>query len=140
MTLKSAFEDLSRTTLRAVLGCLGKLEYLAGLRARQGDYSHWGFEKVHGQATANTTLVTAHREAVSTVLSMPLSELLEDVEKSSNEKGVGSDIYVDGIAARGSELLPNNPGPGTARHLNSVLRALSGLARSREQNATRRAS
>lgn len=139
MTLKSAFEDLSRTTLRAVLGCLGKLEYLAGLRAHQGDYSHWGFEKVHGQATANTTLMAAHREAVSTVLSMPLSDLLEDVEKSSQEKGVGSDIYVDRIAAHGEGLLPNNPGPGTGRHLNSVLRALSRLARKRERNATRQA-
>jgi len=61
MTLKSAFEDLSRTTLRAVFGCLGKLEYLAGLRAHEGDYEHWGFGKVYGQATANKALGTAHQ-------------------------------------------------------------------------------
>ena len=140
MTLKSAFDDLSRTTLRAVLGCLGKLEYLAGLRARGADYSHWGFHKVHGQATANTTLLTAHREAVSTVLSMPLAGLLEDVENSSHATGVDPQIYVEGIAQHGAELLPDKPGPGTARHLSSVLRALSGLVRSRERNATPRAS
>ena len=140
MTLKSAFEDLSRTTLRAVLGCLGKLDYLAGLRARQGDYSHWGFQKVHGQATANTTLITAHREAVSTVLSMPLASLLEDVENSSHGNGVDPQQYVEGIARHGVDLLPDKPGPGTARHLNSVLRALSGLVRNRERNATRQAS
>jgi len=36
MTLKSALEDLSRTTLEAVVGCLRKLEYLAGLHEPKG--------------------------------------------------------------------------------------------------------
>ena len=123
--------------MRAVAGCLGKLEYLAGLRTR-GDYSHWGFQKVHGHATASATLMTAHREAVSTVLSMPLKTLLEDVENSSQTAGADPVGYVEKIAEHGKELLPDQPGPGTARHLNSVLRALSGLVR--ERNATRRAS
>lgn len=140
MTLKSAFEDLSRTTLRAVFGCLGKLEYLAGLRAHQGDYAHWGFGKVHGQATANTTLSTAHQEAVSAVLSMPLSNLLEDVENSSREKGIDPESYLRNLSGHGRGLLPQEPGPGSARHLSSVLRALSGLVRNREENATHRAS
>lgn len=140
MTLKSAFEDLSRTTLRAVFGCLGKLEYLAGLRAHQGDYAHWGFGKVHGQATANTTLSTAHQEAVSAVLSMPLSNLLEDIENTSRAKGVNPDDYMRSLSRQGRGLLPQDPGAGSARHLSSVLRALSGLVRNREQNATHRAS
>jgi len=46
MTLKSAFEDLSRTTLKAIAGCLRKLEYLAGLRERERDYLHWGFRRI----------------------------------------------------------------------------------------------
>lgn len=140
MTLKSAFEDLSRTTLRAVFGCLGKLEYLAGLRAHQGDYAHWGFGKVHGHATANTTLGTAHLEAVSAVLSMPLASLLEDVESSSQTKGIDPEDYIRSLARQGQALLPQTPGPGSARHLSSVLRALSGLVRNREPNATHRAS
>ena len=140
MTLKSAFDDLSRTTLRAVLGYLGKLEYLAGLRAHQGDYAHWGFGKVHGHATANTTLDTAHREAVSAVLSMPLFQLLEDVESSSQAKQIEPENYVRDLRRKGDELLPQAPGPGSARHLSSVLRALSGLVRNREANATHRAS
>src|ERR1700741_4784219 len=78
MTLKSAFEDLSHTTLEAVAGCLRKLEYLAGLRHRAGDYAHWGMGKVYGRTTANQALGTAHREAVSEVLSTPLGVLLED--------------------------------------------------------------
>jgi len=100
MTLKSAFEDLSRTTLRAVFGCLGKLEYLAGLRAHEGDYAHWGFGKVHGHAAANKALGTAHHEAVSEVLSMPLGRLLEDVQESSRAAGVEIEEYLVKLAQR----------------------------------------
>jgi hypothetical protein len=140
MTLKSAFEDLSRTTLRAVFGCFGKLEYLAGLRAHEGDYAHWGFGKVYGQATANKTLGAAHREAISEVLSTPLAQLLEDVEKSSQEAGVEVEGYLDKLTDRGETLLPDKPGAGSARHLNSVLHALSGLIRHRKGSATAPAS
>jgi hypothetical protein len=140
MTFKSAFEDLSRTTLEAVAGCLRKLEYLAGLRQSKGDYSHWGFSKVYGDVPAKTALITAHREAVSEVLSTPLRELLEDVETTTLRAGMDTEKYLEGLARKQQELLPNNPGAGSARHLSSVLHALLGLEKSRERNATRRAS
>lgn len=140
MTLKSAFEDLSRTTLRAVGGCLRKLEYLASLQSRAGDYKHWGFGKVYGQTTANNVLTTAHREVVSQVLSTPLKSLLEDVEASTEEIGVEPTRYLEGLAQHSKSLLPKDPGVGSARHLSSVLRALLGLERTRAKNATRRAS
>jgi hypothetical protein len=141
MTLKSAFDDLSRTTLRAIVGCLQKLEYLAGLRAREGDYSHWGFGKVYGQATANRTLEAAHRETVSQVLSTPLSELLDDVENSSQPgTEAGVEQYLERLAGQKEVLLPRNPGIGAARHLSSVLHALLGLERNRRRSSTRRAS
>jgi len=140
MTLKSALEDLSHTTLEAVAGGLRKLEYLAGLRARAGDYTHWGFGKVYGRTTANKALGTAHREVVSEVLSTPLGRLLEDVEKSSAQAGVDPECYLGDLTRRGNALLPSDPGAGSARHLSSVLHALLGLERTRERNATRRAS
>ena len=140
MTLKSALEDLSHTTLEALSGCLRKLEYLAGLRESQGKYSHWGFTKVYGETPANKALRTAHRSAVSEVLSTPLGRLLEDAEVSCAKVEVGPEEYLERLAGKQDDLLPNDPGPGSARHLNSVLRALLGLERSRERNATRRAS
>jgi hypothetical protein len=140
MTLKSALDDLSRTTLEAVAGCLRKLEYLAGLRHRAGDYSHWGMGKVYGRTTANKALGTAHREVVSEVLSTPLGQLMEDVETSSEQAGLDAEEYLGNLAQRGDALLPNDPGAGSARHLSSVLRALAGLERTRQRNATRRAS
>jgi hypothetical protein len=140
MTLKSAFEDLSRTTLKALSGCLRKLEYLAGLRGAEGDYAHWGFRKTFGQANANKAIATAHREVVSEVLSTPLGRLLQDVENSSQTAGIEVEGYLEKLAQQSERLLPENPGPGSARHLSSVLHALLGLERNRERNATGRAS
>ncbi len=139
MTLKSALEDLSQTTLEAISGVLLRLEYLAGLRG-SGDYSHWGFSKVHGLTTAKNALRDAHRAVVSDVLSTPLKTLLEDVESSSACSGVDPASYLDGLRKKQGNLLPSNPGAGSARHLNSVLYALLGLERNRRRRATRQAS
>jgi hypothetical protein len=139
MSLRSALEDLSRTTLQAVSGCLQRLEYLAGLRANHS-YKHWGFGKVYGQTTANKALESAHHEAVSQVLSTPLATLLEDVKDSTTESGTDAQNYLEKLSKNGKDLLPESPGAGSARHLRSVLCALSGLQRNLSRNANDRAS
>lgn len=128
MNLHSPSEDLEHT-LRAISGALRKLEYLSGLRNRSGGYTHWGMAKVHGDRAASSALSQAHRSVVSRVLSMPLRELLEDAKKCSEVVGLLPEIYLEHLAARGSYLLPPEPGAGSQRHLNSTLRALSELAR-----------
>lgn len=133
-------EDLSRTTLKAVSGCLRRLEYLAGLRGGEGSYRHWGFKRVYGDTNANQAISTAHHEAVSEVLSTPLGSLLQDVESSNQTTGIEVESYLEKLANSSERLLPKDPGPGSARHLSSVLHALLGLERNRERNATRRAS
>jgi len=140
MTLKSALEDLTRSTLRAISGCLQRLEYLSGLRERGEGYSHWGFEKLHGESAANKALAEAHSSAVSNVLSTPLSKLLSDVQSSTQAEVQNTEAYLRGLSQKGSELLPNNPGPGSARHLSSVLHALLGLEKNRRKAATRQVS
>lgn len=140
MTFKSALEDLSRSTLRAISGYLQKLEYLAGLRNKGDLYSHWGFGKVHGELVANKALNEAHRSAVSQVLSTPLSSLLADVESSAVAEGQDPQKYLERLSDKGEVLLPSNPGPGAARHLSSVLHALLGLEKHRGKSATHQAS
>lgn len=140
MTLKSATEDLSGTTLEAISGCLRRLEYLDGLRTFSGAYWHWGFNKVHGNQAANIALQEAHRATVSEILCTPLRTLLSDVELSSHSSGMEAGQYLERLQEKGEELLPSKPGAGSARHLSSVLHALQGLHRSRQRNATRRAS
>lgn len=140
MTLKSALEDLSRSTLEAVRGCLQKVEYLSHLRSKGESYSHWGFRKLHGESASNKALTEAHKASVSQVLSTPLAKLLADVETATEEEGQNTEAYLRSLSEKGSVLLPSNPGPGATRHFSSVLHALLGLEKHRAKNASRRAS
>ena len=133
MTLKSAFQDLSETTLGALADCLKRLEYLGSLRKVRGGYWHWGFSKLHGEAAARKAFHEAHRAAVSEVLCTPLRTLLQNAESSSQNAGVDPEGYLENLGK--AELLPADPGAGSARHLNSVLHALLGLERNRKLNA-----
>jgi len=139
MTLKSALQDLKETTLAAVSGLLGKLGYLASLRA-QGRYEHWGMEAVHGQDSSERAIRTAHAEVVAGVLRTPLASLEEDLEESSRGSGVPPQMYVERLREHVEDLLPGErkDSPATG-HLNSVLVALSSLAKNRGR-ATRSTS
>jgi hypothetical protein len=136
MTLLSALEDLQRTTLKAVAGYLRRLEYLSGLRNREGGYAHWGLGRVYGELAAKRALAQAHRAALSKVLSTPIRELVKDARESSELDGVPPAAYVEKLSARTAELLPPEPGAGSARHLSSVLHALSSLLRNQKPDAT----
>ena len=84
MTLKSAVEDLVGTTLAAVSGIFGKLEYISSLRdAGREPYAHWGLARVYGEAAAQEALAEAHRLLFLRVLHTPLSELRNDMMLSS---------------------------------------------------------
>ena len=131
MTLKSALQDVKETTLAAVSGLMGKLVYLASLRRAQGRYEHWGMELVHGPESSDRALKTAHTEIVAGVLRMPLSTLVEDLDASSRGTAMTVQAYVDGMRDRFEDLLPGERQAPSATHLNSVLLALSMLAKNR---------
>jgi hypothetical protein len=135
MTLLSALEDLQETTLRAFAGCLNKLEYLAGLRDKGGGYEHWGLARVYGDLAARKALARAHRSLLSKVLAMPIRKLAEDAKQSSEVSGIPPAAYVERLAAASPNLLPQGPGAGSARHLSSVLHALSSLLKNPKAGA-----
>ena len=137
MTLHSALEDLHETTLRAFTGCLNKLEYLSGLREKSGNYEHWGLSRVYGDLAAKRALARAHRSLLSKVLAMPIRKLVEDAKQSSQIAGVPADAYVERLATTTPNLLPQGPGAGSARHLSSVLHALSSLLKTPREDANR---
>ena len=140
MTFKSALQDVKETTLAAVTGLLGKLRYLASLRRDQGSYRHWGMSLVHGAESSESALKTAHAEVVTAVLRSPLPSLLEDLHRSSSQNGVTGAEYVEEMRVRFDSLLPGDAKDAAAAgHLNSVLLALSALARARGR-ATRSTS
>jgi hypothetical protein len=133
MTLKSALQDLRETTLAAVSGLLAKLAYLGSLRRREGGYLHWGMSRVHGEESSERALKVAHSEVLSKVLRTPIEELVEDLRESNRDNQQSAGAYVEGMREQLSELLPSPEDAASARHLNSVLVALSNLEKNRKR-------
>lgn len=132
MTLKSALQDVKETTLAAVKGLLGKLAYVASLRRGRGRYEHWGMETVHGTESTERALKTAHSEIVGSILRTPLASMIHDLEESSQASHTTARRYLADMQARFPDLLPGErQETPTAKHLNSVLVALSALERNR---------
>lgn len=134
MTLKSALQDLRESTLAAVSGLLAKLSYLASLRSREAGYRHWGLSLVHGEESSQRALKAAHSEALSAVLRTPIPELEEDLRESSRDSAKTEEAYIEGMREQLTELLPSTQEKAAARHLNSVLVALSMLEKNRKRS------
>ena len=137
MPIFSPQEDLQKTTLKAIGGSLRRLEYLAHLRDKEGGYSHWGLSRVYGDLRAKRALADAHRAQLSLILATPLRNLEKDVRRSSDEAGLAPGVYLEKLSRSAFQLLPPNPGAGSARHLSSMLHALSSLLKARGPGANR---
>jgi len=137
MTLKSATEDVVGTTLAAVSGIFGKLEYISSLReVGREPYSHWGLSRVYGGAVAQEALADVHRLLFLKVLHTPLSELQSDMMLSSEASQMKPEAYVENLRRRLPILVPQDLGGGSIRHFSSVLHALSTLASHRTRIPT----
>lgn len=133
MTLKSALQDLRETTLGAVSGLLAKLRYLGSLRRPGGGYLHWGMSLVHGEEASERAMKSAHTEVLSTVLRTPIADLEGDLRESSQVSKQTAASYVEGMRQQFDDLLPSAEDEASARHLNSVLVALSSLEKNRKR-------
>jgi hypothetical protein len=82
---------------------------------------------VHGEESSDRALKAAHTEVLSDVLRTPIAELENDLQESSRDSQKTEEAYVEGMREQLSELLPSPEDAASARHLNSVLVALSSL-------------
>ena len=143
MTLKSALEDFSETTLAAIAGSLGRFAYVARLRESVGEpYTHWGLRRVYGEQAAQQAIAEAHRKLFLQLLRTPLRSLMTDLQISAEYSEGSLTEYVERLRSRCGALLPAELGGGSARHFNSVLHALALLASAPTQtppDANRRA-
>lgn len=133
MTLKSALQDLRETTLAAISGLLAKLAYLGSLHRREGGYKHWGMTLVHGEDASDRAWKQAHADVLTKVLRTPISELEEDLQESSKSAQEPARAYVESMRQQINDLLPSPQDPAAAKHLNSVLVALSSLEKTRKR-------
>jgi hypothetical protein len=139
MTFLSASEDFLATTLAALPGVWGKLQYLSGLRSEGGAYDHWGLTRLHGEAAVQQALGEAHRAVFLRILRTPLAPLLEEAGLSAAEQELDAESYLRSLSQESPALLPHDLGGGMEAHFSSVLKALSKLAQARS-TATRRAA
>lgn len=139
MTLLSVSEDVLATTLAALPGMWGKLQYISELRDDGGAYEHWGLTRLHGEAPVQRALGEAHRDIFLHILRTPLARLLEDACLSAADREQEAASYLQELSAVSRALLPADPGGGSEPHFNSVLKALSRLAQARS-SATHRAA
>ena len=116
----------ARTDLPASCATTGELG------KREGGYLHWGMSLVHGEESSERALKAAHAEVLSTVLRTPIADLVEDLRESNQDNQQTAEAYVDGMREQLSALLPLPQDAPTARHLNSVLIALSSLEKNRK--------
>jgi hypothetical protein len=127
MPFLSAADDFLNT-LKAIPCFWTRLRYLGGLRRRNGNPSHWGLERVHGQNAAEQAIRDAQQAVFAQVLRRPLKELLEDGRLSAAEDGLACIQFFERLSEQKKTLLPETLGGGPARHFNSVLMAMSALS------------
>jgi hypothetical protein len=87
---------------------------------------------VHGEESSERALQAAHADVLSKVLRTPISELVEDLRESSRGTEESAEAYVKNMRQQFSELLPSPQDEASARHLNSVLVALSTLEKNQK--------
>lgn len=125
---RSPADDFCNGTLKAVPGTLAKLQYLASLRQQDGDYFHWGLARVHGKATANEVIETAHSDVFASVLRTPIRSLWEEAGTMAENQSESVADYLRRLTESGEALVPRQLHGGVKRHFRSVLLALCSLA------------
>jgi hypothetical protein len=126
--IDSPVDDFCRTTLRAVSGTLGKLQYVAGLRQGNGEYFHWGMARTHGEAVASLAIGQSHTNLFLQMLRTPIRTLWDEAEELSRKQSTDIRDYLGRLSEHGEALIPLQLQGGTERHFNSVLLALCCLA------------
>lgn len=143
MTVYSPYDDFMHRTVDQIEGLWMKLEYIAGLRQKDGEYDHWGMARVFGPTASQKAIEQAHRAIMQALLRMPLRDLLEDMSKAAAAQGRAVGDYAAELNARLERVMPKQMGGGSGRHFSSVLMALASLAeacRPTHTVATRRVS
>jgi hypothetical protein len=128
MKLLSPNDEFVLNTLNEVPGCLGKLEYLNGLRDEQSQIRHWGLEKIHGAEKAKMALENAYLILLRKMLETPLRELWNEIQQGCEKSGEKTGTKLQTIQLHITEHIPSAMGPAQRAHIKLVLDVLCLLA------------
>jgi hypothetical protein len=80
MRFYSPEEDIVVNTLAAIPSCIERLNFLLDIREADGEFAHWGLERVHGKTRARAAINQAYRSVLRDVLKTPVKNLCQEVE------------------------------------------------------------
>lgn|GEM_PF-3550139 len=128
MKLLSANDEFVLNTLNEVPGCLGKLEYLNGLRDEHDQFRHWGLEKIYGIRKASAALDNAYLLLLRKMLETPMRELWNEIQQGCEVSGEKTGAKVQAIQSQITDHIPIVMGISQRSHIKLVLDVLCLLA------------
>jgi hypothetical protein len=93
MTFLNAYDDFMQS-VGAFVSPLEKLEYLDSLRDDRRTVSHWGLEKVHGIAAAQTAYAQAGNAICAELLRTPLRSLWQVASRPQPNQPVSDRLRI----------------------------------------------
>lgn len=103
---------------------------MAALHDGDGNYSHWGMGRVHGEGAARRAIRSSHVAVLARVLRTPLRELAEDLSYSASGEQITPLEFLLSLKKLTPQALPEGPMPASQKHFTAVLHALLALAQS----------
>jgi hypothetical protein len=129
MPLITAYRDFLRS-LNAVPGLWNKLHYLAKLR-EGATYGHWGLIKIHGKAATTEAIEGVHQILVTETLRRSIPELVEELDRFSEEQGEEPLHLIAELIGGGALSLPPGALKTPSKHFSYVMSVVSSLLRAR---------
>jgi hypothetical protein len=130
MKFSSPREDFVVNTLAAIPSCIEKLNFMLNIREENGEFVHWGLERMHGSQSTRAALREAYRSVVRDVLSTPVQDLWNEVDVLRGDVD-GQSNYEYFRKAREAVLVPVPNGQADELHLRFILDGLLLAAKGR---------
>lgn len=90
MSFLNAYDDFV-DTLGQVVGPIAKLAYIDSLRSESGVFTHWGLERVHGEACAHAAIEKAAADLAESLLRDPCCQLAMELPMVATQLQQGAE-------------------------------------------------
>ena len=107
--LCNASEDFKIHTLHVLPTLVEKLAYICSLQTEDGEYRHWGLNRVYGPKRAHQAIESIHAEMAEQLVRIPIRDIYEEyqhaVEKPVTPELLRPESLVLKAPANDDELL-----------------------------------